>query len=74
MKCNKVILKEDFFFHVQYRKGEIFTIVGEDSIRGWDLKHDKTGKIIYECRFIHDLFDSYNIKEERKDKLKRINN
>jgi len=71
---DKVILKEDLFYHYQYHKGDIFTIVDDDNWRGWNIKHDKTGNMIYECRFIHDLFDSYNIKEERKDKLKRINN
>jgi len=74
MNSKKVILREDFFFNFQYRKGDIFTIIGEDDIRGWDLQHNKTGKIIYECRFIHKLFDYYSIKEWRRDKLKKINN
>jgi hypothetical protein len=70
---NKVILKEDFFFHEQYYKGDIFTIIGEDSIRGLDLQCERNDRIIYECRFIQDKFDYYDIKKDRKKKLNKIN-
>lgn len=73
MRSNKVILKEDYFFHEQYYKGDIFIIVGEDSIRGLDLKCERNGRIIYECRFIHEKFSYYDIKQERKEKLTKIN-
>ena len=68
---DKVILKEDLFFHVNYPKGEIFTIIG-GSMRGWDIKCDRTGRIIYECLMIHGKFENYSIKQERKEKLKKL--
>lgn len=72
MISNKVILKESFFFHEQYYKGDIFTIIG-DSYRGWDLKCERNNRIIYETLFIHDKFDYLDIKEERRKKLTKIN-
>lgn len=69
-----VILKENLSLNaVQYSKGDIFTIIGEDSLRGWNLRHNKTGNKIYECRFIRDLFEYSDIKKERKVKLNKIN-
>ena len=69
-----IILKEDLTINsFQYKKGDMFTIIGMDSHRGWDIKHNKTGNMIYECRFIQHSFEYYDIKEERKDKLNQIN-
>lgn len=68
---DKVKLKEDWFFRVQYEKGEIFTIIGS-SQRGWDIKNDKTGRIIYECYHVQDKFEEYSIKDDRKKKLNKI--
>ena len=72
MNPDKVILKEDLFFHVLYKKGDIFTII-DSSYRGWDLEHDKTGNKIYECLFIQNIFEHYDIKKDRRDKLNKIN-
>jgi len=69
----KVYLKEDWFFRVNYKKGDVFTIIGDDPMRGWDLQHDKTGNKIYETRFSSDKFEMYSLKQERWDKLKSLN-
>lgn len=73
MKGGRLILKEDYFFYQQYKKGDIFHIIGEDDMRGWDIKHEKTGGEIHECRFIHDKFEKFSIKDERKQKINKIN-
>lgn len=72
MKSNKVILKEDFFFHEQYYKGDIFIIINS-SHRGWDIQCERNNRIIYECLFIQDIFDYCDIKQIRKEKLEQIN-
>lgn len=71
---NKIVLKNDLSFNgYNYLKGDIFTIIGS-SFRGWDIQHDISGNIIYECLFIHGEFEELCIKEERKEKLKKILN
>lgn len=68
----KIVLREDWSFNnVQYYKGDVFKIIG-DSFRGWDLQSERTKNKIYECLFVHDKFDYYNIKQERKEKLLNI--
>lgn len=73
MNSDKVILKKDLrMLDYQYHDGDIFTIIGDSYLRGWDLRHDKTGNVIYECRFLQKDFEYYSIKDDRRDKLNKI--
>lgn len=56
---------------IKFKKGHIFKVIGE-SHRGLDIEDDQGNKI-YECRFIQHTFILYTLKEERKDKLNKIN-
>lgn len=69
---SRVKLTEDIsLFNKQFKKGHIFTIYGS-SYRGWDLIDDDGNKMD-ECLFIHDKLELLNIKEERLQKIKKIN-
>lgn len=70
---SKVRLTEDIemFFGKVYKAGEIFTVYGS-SYRGWDLVNDK-GEKIDETQFVSNKYELYNVKEERKEKLLKIN-
>lgn len=68
---SKVKLTKDIeMFARTYKSGEIFTVYGS-SYRGWDLINDK-GEKIDETLFISDKYELC-IKEERKEKLQKIN-
>jgi len=54
-----------------FKKGHIFTIFNE-SFRGLDIVDNEDNRI-YECRFIQQYFIPYNIKEERKEKIEKLN-
>lgn len=69
---SRVKINEDIsLFNKVFKKGHIFTIYGS-SYRGWDLIDDNGNKMD-ECLFIHDKLELFNIKEERLQKLKKIN-
>ena len=66
----RVVFLEDFEFNNKlYKKGHQFTIVGEDSMRGYDLKDD-WGNCISETRFIRSKYEF--ISKLRDDKLKEL--
>ena len=66
----RVVFLEDFEFNNKlYKKGHQFTIVGEDNIRGYDLKDD-WGNCISETRFIRTKYEF--ISKLRDDKLKEL--
>ena len=66
----RVVFLEDFEFNNKlYKKGHQFKIVGEDSMRGYDLKDD-WGNCIYESRFISSKYEL--ISKLRDDKLKEL--
>jgi hypothetical protein len=66
----RVVFLEDFEFNNKlYKKGHQFTIVGEDSMRGYDLKDD-WGNCISETRFIRTKYEF--ISKLRDDKLKEL--
>lgn len=70
MKGQRVVFLEDFEFNGKlYKKGHQFTIVGEDSMRGYDLKDD-SGNCISETRFISSKYAL--ISKLRDDKLKEL--
>ena len=70
MKGERVVFLEDFEFNNKlYKKGHQFTIVGEDSMRGYDLKDD-WGNCISETRFIRSKYEF--ISKLRDDKLKEL--
>lgn len=50
------LIKDANILDKWYKKGHLFEIVGEDNLRGLDIK-DEDGKIIYETRMINDLFE-----------------
>jgi len=69
---SKVKLIENIeMFHRTYKVGEIFTVYGV-SYRGWDLINDKNERID-ETHFSSHKYELYDIKEERKKKLQKIN-
>jgi len=68
---DRVRLNEDITnMYMPFPKGHIFTIFGS-TLRGWDLVDDNGNKLV-ECLFIHDKLELFDIKEERKTKLKKI--
>lgn len=70
MKGERVVFLEDFEFNNKiYNKGHQFKIVGEDSMRGYDLEDDH-GNRISETRFISDKYEF--ISKLRDDKLKEL--
>lgn len=70
MKGKRVVFLEDFEFNNKiYRKGHQFKIVGEDSMRGYDLEDDD-GNCIGETRFISHKYEL--ISKLRDDKLKEL--
>jgi UDP:flavonoid glycosyltransferase YjiC (YdhE family) len=70
MKGERVVFLEDFEFNNKiYKKGHQFKIVGEDSMRGYDLEDDN-GNRISETRFISDKYEL--ISKLREDKLKEL--
>ena len=70
MRGQRVVFLEDFEFNGKlYKKGHQFTIVGEDSMRGYDLKDD-SGNCISETRFISSKYAL--ISKLRDDKLKEL--
>ncbi len=70
---DKVILTKDIvMWKTTYKKGHIFTIYNDSGFRGWDLI-DADGNKIDETLFVQDSYELYNIREERKEKLNRIN-
>lgn len=71
---DKIVLKEYLTFHFDYKKGDIFTIIGNEGFRGWNIQHDKSGRIIYEIAFISDKFRELSSKELRLKKLKKLLN
>lgn len=69
---DNVRITEDInLFNKIFKKGHKFKIYGS-SYRGWDLIDDDGNKID-ECLFIHDKLELCSIKEERLQKLKKIN-
>jgi hypothetical protein len=70
MKGERVVFLEDFKFNGKiYKKGHQFKIVGEDSIRGYDLEDDN-GNRISETRFISYKYEL--LSKLREDKLKEL--
>jgi hypothetical protein len=70
MKGERVVFLEDFEFNGKlYKKGHQFKIVGEDSMRGYDLEDDH-GNRIGETRFISDKYEL--LSKLREDKLKEL--
>jgi len=70
MKKNRVIFLEDFEFNGKlYKKGHQFNIVGEDDMRGYDLKDDD-GNHISETRMIRNKYEF--IHKLREEKLKEL--
>jgi hypothetical protein len=70
MKGERVVFLEDFEFNGKiYKKGPQFKIVGEDSMRGYNLEDDN-GNRISETRFISDKYEL--ISKLRDDKLKEL--
>ena len=70
MNGGRVVFLEDFEFNNKlYKKEHQFTIVGEDSMRGYDLKDDD-GNCISETRFIRSKYEF--ISKLRDDKLKEL--
>lgn len=69
---SKVILIEDIErFPKTYIAGEIFNVYGE-SYRGFDLVNDD-GEKIDETLFVQYKYKLYNIKEQRLEKILKIN-
>ena len=67
-----VIFIEDFEFNGKlYKKGHEFKIVGDDSIRGYDLE-DADGNVIGETRFISDKYRALTKSERRERKIDDI--
>ncbi len=60
-----VLTKMVVMYESTYFPGHQFTIIGEDSIRGFDLEDDKGNKI-YETRFITDSYISISEYRDRK--------
>ena len=70
MKGERVVFLEDFEFNNKlYKKGHQFKIVGEDSMRGYDLEDDH-GNCISETRFISHKYEL--LSKLRDDKLKEL--
>jgi hypothetical protein len=70
MKGERVVFLEDFEFNNKiYKKGHQFKIVGEDSMRGYDLEDDQ-GNSISETRFISHKYEL--LSKLRGDKLKEL--
>ena len=68
---SKVKLTKDIeMFARTYKVGEIFKVDGS-SYRGFDLVNDKDERID-ETLFVQDSYELYDIKEERKLKLKKL--
>ena len=69
---DKVVITKDFVFNKkQYKVGDIFTIISDSGMRGWDIQ-DKDGNIIYETMMISDHYIPIPLKELRKEKLNEI--
>lgn len=66
-----VLIEEVNMWGKIYEKGHKFKIYGDSGYRGWDLI-DKDGNKIDETRFIQHKY-KLDIKEERKQKLDKIN-
>jgi len=73
---DKVVLCEDIYTwsypsgeKLQFKKGHIFTIVGDDDIRGFTIE-DKSGKTLAETRFVK----MKSLNEVRNQKIKKILN
>lgn len=66
----RVVFIEDFEFRGKlYKKGHKFTVIGCDSIRGFDLEDDY-GNRIYETRFIRHMYKF--ISKFRDGRLKEL--
>jgi hypothetical protein len=67
---DRVVLVEDFEFNNKvYKKGHQFNIIGDDDMRGFDLKDDD-GNEIGETRFIRNIYVS--LSDFREDKINKI--
>jgi len=67
-----VIITEDFEFNGKiYKKGHLFKITGDDSMRGLDLE-DSDGNRIGETRFMSSKFRLLTLSDERDKKISKI--
>ena len=69
---DKLVLCENIYNlnqKLQFKKGDIFTIVGDDDIRGFTIE-DKSGKTLAETRFVK----MKSLNEVRNQKIKKILN
>jgi hypothetical protein len=67
---DRVILKERIeMYNITYEIGHQFTIVGDDNIRGFDLKDDD-GNMLCETRFVKmGLLPLSEIRDRKIDKI-----
>lgn len=66
-----VVVKDFEFNGRNYKVGDRFKIIGEDSMRGLDIE-DMYGNKIYETRMISDHFKYSSLQDERDKKLRDI--
>lgn len=67
---DRVVLEERVeLSHITYEIGHQFTIVGDDNIRGFDLKDDD-GNMLCETRFVK--MKKIPLSEERDRKINQI--
>ena len=68
---DRVVLCEDIYTwdskKLKFKEGHIFTIVGDDDLRGFTLQ-DKSGKILAETRFVK----MKSLNKVRNQKIKNI--
>lgn len=64
-----VVIKQIKFNNKVYNTGHIFTVTGEDDIRGLDLEDDE-GNRIGETRFIRDHYEFlYRLRDNKLSKI-----
>ena len=69
-----VLVKPIEMFNKTYHPGHQFIIVGDDDMRGFDLKDDE-GNEICETRFVSDCFVSITeIRDRKIDKIIKTTN
>lgn len=66
-----IVIKPITFNKKIYPIGHIFNIIGNDSMRGYDLRDDD-GNTIYETRMISDHYKIFTIDKERDKKIDQI--
>ena len=66
---SRIKLNAELKMHnITYPIGHQFVIVSDSGYRGWDIRDDD-GNMVYECLFIQDTFELFDLDIRRDEKI-----